>query len=376
MSSGAITGPERELTANELVARTRADAEGLLDALDKVKAASSAGDQKVAAGQAFTQLRNRAWDVRVSDLAHALTNRADAYSDGFKLRCAWEIHNHVADAVSLWPDPSTAQQPVAEIDTAVRPLLTQVVANATMLSQYDDVKRMLEGQLTQLATGKSVDFNALFGAYIPEAATRVQLLQELDNDADFAGAVDAKSGLVYKASRKRWQRVLTYISPLLFFFVAAGALIGISALHGVFGSGYPNQLWATSKPTGHEVFTWHKLLGPYLLVVAGATAHLAVENVKQGQADVPIVATKSLLTWLNLRWLGLAMTYAPVIVVVVGLSVLGVGDKGHDLTLWLAAGYSVDSVAGLILNRFDTSSSAYGQIVKFLPKSKASSSAP
>ncbi len=48
------------------------------------------------------------------------------------------------------------------------------------------------------------------------------------------------------------------------------------------------------------------------------------------------------------------MSFVPVIVVVIGLRVSGVGDDDADLGLYIAAGYSVDSIAGLFLTRFDT----------------------
>ena len=129
------------------------------------------------------------------------------------------------------------------------------------------------------------------------------------------------------------------------------------------------ELWGiVSKPNATATFTWHKLLGPYLLVIGGVIAHLAAENLKQDKAGVPILAINDLLAWLNLSWVGLAYSFIPVIIVVVGLSVLDIGATGHDLTLWLAAGYSVDSIAGLVLNRFDTGSVAYAQLKNALDR--------
>ncbi len=346
---------------------TQADAEGLIGALDVVKAAAP-DETQAAMTKALTQLGDRGWPERAGHLSDALTVASrNGWSAGFRLKKAWLIHNEVADAAVLWQslagkltDPSVDVAKLAqEIDDTVRPLLTAIVTDCSVLTDEDKARVELAERLKQMETNKAIDINVVLAPFIASPSERAAIITALANDGQFAGAIDVKQGLLYKVSPNPWFRLFTYLSPVLFFFVTAGLLIGISALHGVFGSGFPVQVWGVvRKPGGAAVFSWHKLLGPYLLVMAGVVAHLVVENIKQGQAGVQILAMNDLLTWLTLRWVGLALSYLPVIVVVVGLSVLGVGGSGHDLTLWLAAGYSVDSVAGLILNRFDTGSSA------------------
>ena len=239
------------------------------------------------------------------------------------------------------------------------------------MTQYEDARRLLEDELRPIAAGHWLDANAALSQYVTDRTARTDLLTRLSADRDFAGAVAPAQGLIYKLSESKAFRVFTYVAPLLFFVAAGGVLIGISTLHSLFGSGYPTQLWGiVSKPNATATFTWHKLLGPYLLVIGGVIAHLAAENLKQDKAGVPILAINDLLAWLNLSWVGLAYSFIPVIIVVVGLSVLDIGATGHDLTLWLAAGYSVDSIAGLVLNRFDTGSVAYAQLKNALTPAK------
>jgi hypothetical protein len=99
-----------------------------------------------------------------------------------------------------------------------------------------------------------------------------------------------------------------------------------------------------------------ELLGAYLLVLAGAVLHLVVENVKQGQSgNVPILAIGDGLECLHLRWAGLGLSFLPVLVTVIGLRILGAGNDPDELTVYVFAGYSVDSVSGLFLTRFDAS---------------------
>ncbi len=350
---------------------TQADAEGLIDALDQVKAAVP-DETQAAMTKALTQLGDRGWPERAQHLSDALTvaNR-NGWSAGFRLEKAWLIHNEIADAAVLWKnlagklnDPNVDVAKLAqEIDDTVRPLLTGVVANCSLLTNEDKARVELAERLKKMETNKAIDINVVLTPFIANPSERAAVITTLASDGKFAGAIDVKRGLLYKVSPNPWFRWFTYFSPVLFFFVTGGVLIGISALHSVFGSGFPVQVWGVvRKPGAAAVFSWHKLLGPYLLVMGGVVAHLVVENIKQGQAGVQLLAMDDLLTWLTLRWVGLALSYLPVIVVVVGLSVLGVGGTGHDLTLWLAAGYSVDSVAGLILNRFDTQSTALTEV--------------
>jgi hypothetical protein len=357
-----------QMTARELVLLTKADAEGLLDALATVEATppSDAASLTQALTVASGQLDARGWGSRAADLSAALANGSGGWPDGCDLELAWRIHNDIVDTCATWPpaggggdggSPPTCAVALAAV-ARVRPHLTSIVAAANALCLYREVRGKLKKLLAKVAVGKAVSFATSFGSCVPDSSTRAQLLQQLSNDTAFCGAVDVTRGVIYRTPASRRARWLTYLSPAVFFLAAGGVVVGISALHGLIG-GLPTQLWGSAPSAGGPaVASWHKLLGPYVLVCAGAVAHLSVESVKQGQADNPPIAIGDLLTWLQLRWAGLALSFVHVVVAVVGLSVLGVGDTGHDLTLWLAAGYSVDSVAGLILNRFGTSSKA------------------
>jgi hypothetical protein len=105
------------------------------------------------------------------------------------------------------------------------------------------MKRLLEDELRPIAAGHSIDADAALSTYVTDARTRLALLTKLGADRQFVGAVAFAQGLIYKLSDSQEVRIFTYVSPLLLFFASGGVLIGITALHSLFGSGHPSQLW-------------------------------------------------------------------------------------------------------------------------------------
>lgn len=101
---------------------------------------------------------------------------------------------------------------------------------------------------------------------------------------------------------------------------------------------------------------WDLVLRAYALVLAGVAMHLVVtaQKERQAQSGAPL-PLGSPLDWLHTRWAGVAWTFVCAVIVVFGM---GLNDFTNVQTadvayLYLFAGYSVDSVAGLFLTRFD-----------------------
>lgn len=211
---------------------TEAEAEGLIETLDAIKAAPA--DEKPNATDALAeQVKSRGWSTRAADLSAALHDRLGGLRPGPKLELAWEIHNDIVDVVARWRQEGTGRNPdPAAIDAALRPLLTGIVSNSTALTQYEDAKRLLEDELRPIAVGHSLDANAALSQYVTDATTRTDLLTKLGAERDFVGAVAPTHGLIYKLSDNKGFRVFTYVAPLLFFAAAGGVLIGISSKAG------------------------------------------------------------------------------------------------------------------------------------------------
>jgi hypothetical protein len=350
----------------DFASESRVEAKSLIAALDEIVTAAKEPDLAARARRLPVALkRGRATlgrheaKMRSGGFARAPT----AEQHGIAHERTLEIRELLAKVVQSWPRKDTPRDDVAVWAISARADLAAVVAATNQINLEDDVRDALRC----VAVGKSLDFNVAFADLIPDAVERHRLLVQLANDACVGAAVDIANGRVYKLSPTRRRRVLTYLSPL-FFLVLTAALV--SAL----GQAFKDQLHI-----GH----WYAILGSYGLVVGGVVAHLVVENLKQAQlGKVQILALNDFLNWLNLHWLGLAATFFPIVVTVLGLRAAGIAQNGTQSTLlWLSAGYSVDSVAGTILSRFDGSSGAFEQLTRLLkpttpPPAAAAAAAP
>src|SRR5438045_3197843 len=79
-----------DYTAAELILMTEAEAEGLIETLDAIKAAPA--DEKPNATDALAeQVKSRGWSTRAADLSAALHDRLGGLRPGPKLELAWEI---------------------------------------------------------------------------------------------------------------------------------------------------------------------------------------------------------------------------------------------------------------------------------------------
>jgi hypothetical protein len=254
------------------------------------------------------------------------------------------IRNGLESAQAGWPAESS--KTVSAINASINKTkadLEAVIFECCRLTIPDDVDRVLAG----IGIGRSLDFEGFKGE-LPDQAKRTQILSELSM-LPISGWVDLKAGLIYKKSPNRAVRICTYFAPLLTAAAAIGLLIGIANL-GHLG---------LSLPQGWHLSDAHQLVGAFLLVLAGAIIHLVIENVKQLQMrSVPILAIGNTLDWLHLRWVGVSLTVVPIVIAVIGLRMLGTESDGSNIPLYIAAGYSLDSVAGLFLTRFDSSASA------------------
>ena len=203
----------------------------------------------------------------------------------------------------------------------------------------------LKIQLHELRVGQSVDFKKDYEDELPKIDDRVALLTELSRRSQSfrEGVFDVPGQRVWRRSASAAWRAVTCLAIPVFAVLVGGGLAAASLL--------PLEEWHLDDAGD--------VLAAYGLVLAGVLAHLVVENIKQAQAKtVPIIAIGETIDWLHLRWAGLLWSFAPVVVVVVGLLAMGTQVSGEEALVFFFGGYSVDSVAGTFLTRFGTTAGA------------------
>ncbi len=262
------------------------------------------------------------------------------------------VENGLSGVAGMWSiAEETSVGGIADVDTAVD-LLEQIRFDAA----YQTIPHRLGEHLVGIRVGKALDFDDTFKNEIPDAKRRALMLSYL---APYAwrqgGMVDTANAVVYKISRSLWWRLASYLSPLFFAGLSIGALVFVANLDNM---GLVDDLDSRISDSS-------ALIGAFFLVLAGSIIHLIAENIKQLQAgQVRVLAIGDTLEWLHLRWAGIALTFIPILVVVFGMRLAGVDDNHDEVALYLFAGYSVDSLAGLFLTRFDTAAGARLKLFK------------
>jgi hypothetical protein len=251
------------------------------------------------------------------------------------------IQNLLNQLKGQWPVP-----PPNDVTVAAEATISELNYAAVKFCAVGELNDALSG----IHTGKSINLDDRFSESLPSSADRDKLIAYLKSEErNLTGVVDDTNRLAYRTPPTLWLRFLACVSPLVFFAAGGGFLFLISKFDN----------WGLILAKNWPLSDSGAVVGAYLLVSAGAILHLIVENLKQLQSkQVPILAIGDLLTWLELRWAGLAWTFVAMVVTVIALRYAGVTSDAREIPVWLAAGYSVDSIAGLVLTRFDTSATA------------------
>jgi cytochrome c556 len=276
-------------------------------------------------------------------LAKALTDhpRLEPYAAEVE-----EFHCALERVLTAWPVADAAS--AAAVITACKATaqrLTTARDRAAQLTIPRQVPRKLKG----MRVGKAFDFNGTFKEELPDSEQLAKVLAGLE-PYNIGGVVDVKAGLIYKMSTNNVYRFFTYLAPLLALLAGAALLVGIANLKHL-GVDFPDSWKLTDA---------HQLIGVYLLVLGGAVIHLLVENVKQLQMkSVPILVISDGLDWLHLRWMGISLMVVPILITEIGMRVIGVPSGADQPGLWVLAGYSADSIAGMVLTRFDSAAGVW-----------------
>lgn len=315
----------------------------LKEALEPLKESQvvPAASQFEALGRRLNKLDNRRPLLR-EPLAHS--DRLDALASAAVENLSEEIATLRLSAGTLDGAPlPTEPSEIRDRARAALDALTKAQRSVAFLTVAYDTRDALVG----LRVGKALSFDDMFKERIPSIEDRTSILEQLSqHTGEYLedGIVDIPGRKIWRKSTSQAVRILTYLSPIAFAVLAWLVLWVVSALD------FPAE-WNLGDAS--------ELLEAYALVLLGALAHLAVENVKQHQAGtIQVTAIGDFLDWLHLRWQALAVSFFHILVTVLGLRILGVGTSEQDALLYFFAGYSVDSVAGVLLTRFGTTASS------------------
>jgi len=322
-------------------------AQGDADAIRKLLAPFKDADV-VPASEQLERLSTRIRHLRgrLQPMQAALADSARL--DALAARRLDELRHRLA---ALDDDASALSAPRTRGDLTAFRAAARVVQDH--LDEADDtmlrltIGHRVREQLHCLRVGRSLDFKQMFPAdRLPAKEQRTAMLEQLERDNCYLdeGVVDVRREIIWRRSGSAAVRTVSALSPIAF------AVLGWLVLWVATMLRFPDELRLDDAS---------ELLRAYVLVLFGVAAHLLVENVKLSQdRSVPILAIGEFVDWLHLRWAAIGATFFFVVVTVVGIRATNVVGDIDEALLYFFAGYSVDSVAGVFLNRFGTAARA------------------
>jgi hypothetical protein len=238
-----------------------------------------------------------------------------------------------------WPGPDLAFEKVQQRLTQIGSLLDRIVYQCESLTLSPSINDTMDN----LRVGQPLDFEFEFGPELPkDEKLKERLFQELAQESKViaSGVVDADQRVIYKASASRAAQRWSVVQ-LVLAWVAGGAVI-------------PLALVEISHLSPDWPLKWENLealIVNYVLIAAGSAAHLFVDALKAERAQTrpSFQAMHDWVLWLHVRewqmlW-GIGW-------VVLGYVLISVGVPGMKWQSAFFAGYSIDSVTDVFLNRF------------------------
>jgi hypothetical protein len=247
---------------------------------------------------------------------------------------------------------------VASLTTAARAALREVILAAASLT----VPARLQQFLSETSVGHNLSFKSLFEDELPNEADRAEVLRRIaESAADLGGVVDLDTMTVIAVSPKASRRRLSYrLEAAALMFGGLVAYLIVAALHSDI------RLGADGLNANAAALS---ALGALLVVFAGgACFHFVVDLIKAQQGALGSTTWAALddwLLWLHAREVKVISSCLTLWLAFVGLLLLYPGTP--DVLTAFLAGYSFDSLADLVIKRFDSvAGSKVGDLAKTL----------
>ena len=200
--------------------------------------------------------------------------------------------------------------------------------------------------------GQTVTFKSLFEDELPDEADRLAVLRRIaDAPAIVPGVIDVEAGTIIAVSSKRNRRRLSYVWEAI--ALLGGGVIAFLAV--AFIKGYIKTDGGVRVPDAAAAASLSALAVLLVIFAAGAGFHLVVDLIKaqQGAVGSPMWAgLDNWLLWLHAREVKVIASAMALWVVFGAVLILNPGGV-PDATTGFFAGYSFDSLADILIKRFD-----------------------
>jgi hypothetical protein len=253
------------------------------------------------------------------------------------------IGNFWERAEQAWPGQELPADELLQRIAALEKQLDDLIFHAGLVT----IPPRVDEHLDDLRVGDVLDFHSNFDDELPDAGERRKILDFLaGHPRSVRGVVDAKNGVIYRASDRRSRQALSYV-----------LILGVAALGAVlpwvlsrFGAWFNLSDW----PIGPERMV--ELYRVYLFLLGGALVHTGVDALK-ARKSMPVGQA---LMWIHVKETPIMGGVGLVVVCLIGLAFT---TQGIDWKTAALVGYSVDSFAELFLRRFTAAVSAQTEVL-------------
>lgn len=249
-----------------------------------------------------------------------------------------EIENYWDRILASWPTDSQAAEDALRRIGVLDDYLDQIIYHCEALT----IPSRLNVFLNNLRVGQPLDFHRTFDDELPKKTQRQRVLDDLARQPGVVeGVVDAPNGLIYRIAPAAWRR---RISPLMVIGVGLAGFLVVWLFTGL-GAWFQLDRWP-AQPSQFPAFA----VG-YLFLTFGSLAHLGVNALKQSRAETnrSFVALEDWVLWLHVRETSIIWG---IVYLWLGFLIVAWALPGTNWQTFFFAGYSIDSIVNLFLERF------------------------
>jgi hypothetical protein len=259
------------------------------------------------------------------------------------------IENKWERITRIVPDLEHPPDNICDILDKCEKYLCEIVYLCDVLTVPDRVSEHMD----ELKAGYALNFHDEFQDEFCSTDQEEEMLKFLARHPTCVdGLIDTSQGLIFKVEKrgKRWPSYLRIIAAV----IGAGLVIiaGITIFKG-----------QALLPFSAFFTAMSQYFMPYTLIIFGSIAHIIIGGIKEMQTanSRPFKAVDDWMLWIHIKEVPILRGIA---IICVGFAVLMVSYPTTDYFTLFVAGYSIDSIGDILVNRFDTVLTMKGEALK------------
>ena len=228
------------------------------------------------------------------------------------------------------------------------------------LCSYRTIPERLMDHLGNMTIPQAQNFYDLFqdevcskeqaDSILQSLARSSKILRSDGEDDGVIGAVDTIQGLVYRVgtTTQQWISVVWILAACIAVWILCLAVLSVYAA-------FINPAWSVAGP---------KIVVFFVAMLGGAVFHVAIDILKEARSAIKtrdIQAISDLLLWTHIKMFPIISS---IVILGIGFLTIAIVTPTIGAETYFVAGYSIDSLGDLYLDRFDSVMTAKTDVLK------------